>query len=509
MSYKFNFKPDGEVLRDFMLSDKFFRGLRGHVGSGKSVACAVEIFRRACEQEPHPQTKIRQTKWAVVRNTNPQLKTTTIATWLEWFPEETFGKFNWSPPYTHKIKVGDIEMEVIFLALDVPADVRKLLSLELTGIWINEAREVLKSIVDACTSRVRRFPSRKDGGPGPTWSGVIADTNPPPEEHWWGIMSGDIPAPEYMTQADLLTMIKPDNWQFFTQPPAMLEQWSGGTTPELIGYEMNPERENASFLDQQYYLDMLTGKAKEWINVYILNKYGQIFEGRPVYPDFQRTLHVAKDVLQPISGYPIYVGIDFGLTPAATFAQRIRGRWTVLRELVATNMGMTRFTPEMKRFMLEEFGDGFEFKVTGDPAGDDRVQTDEQTPIAIGRANGLLIRKASTNDPELRIGAVESQLVKLVDGLPAYQVSPCCTKLIAGKEGGYHYKEGQNRPNKNMFSHVSDAEQYMMDGAGETRGIIRNMNANQKATVARHKFNPGGSSLSQRQSFKPMASRHR
>ena len=126
MSYKFKYKPDGEVIRDFMKSDKFFRGLRGHVGSGKSVACAIEIFRRACEQEKEPgEGGKRKTRWAVVRNTNPQLETTTIKTWLEWFPEDIFGKFNWSPPFTHHVKVGEIDMEVIFLALDkLPSEVK-------------------------------------------------------------------------------------------------------------------------------------------------------------------------------------------------------------------------------------------------------------------------------------------------------------------------------------------------------------------------------------------------
>ena len=45
--------------------------------------------------------------------------------------------------------------------MDRPEDVKKLLSLELTGIWINEAREIPKSIVDACTMRVGRYPSMR------------------------------------------------------------------------------------------------------------------------------------------------------------------------------------------------------------------------------------------------------------------------------------------------------------------------------------------------------------
>ena len=70
-------KPDGDTIKKFMKSDHFFRGLRGPVGSGKSVACWIEIFRRALAQEPGPDG-IRRTRMAIIRNTNPQLKTTTI-----------------------------------------------------------------------------------------------------------------------------------------------------------------------------------------------------------------------------------------------------------------------------------------------------------------------------------------------------------------------------------------------------------------------------------------------
>ena len=220
MSINFKYKPDGKTIKDFMKSDDFFRGLRGPVGSGKSVSCCIEIFRRSLLQQKNPQG-VRKSRWAVIRNTNPQLRTTTIKTWLDWFPENTWGKFHWSVPYTHHIQKGDLDIEVLFLALDRPEDVKKLLSLELTGIWINEAREVPKSIIDACTMRVGRYPSMREGGP--SWSGVIADTNAPEEDHWWAIMAGEVPIPDHIPKEQAKMLIKPDNWTFYIQPPAMNE----------------------------------------------------------------------------------------------------------------------------------------------------------------------------------------------------------------------------------------------------------------------------------------------
>jgi hypothetical protein len=54
----------------------------------------------------------------VIRNTNPQLKTTTIKTWRDWFADD-MGKFNWSPPYTHHMRFAlpdksVVEAEIIF-----------------------------------------------------------------------------------------------------------------------------------------------------------------------------------------------------------------------------------------------------------------------------------------------------------------------------------------------------------------------------------------------------------
>ena len=243
------YKPGGETLRQFMLDDHFFRGLRGPVGSGKSACCAIEMFRRSLAQEPNSEG-IRKSRWAVVRNTNPQLRTTTIKTWLDWFPEHIWGKMLWHPPpYTHHIKKGDLDMEVIFLALDRPEDVKKLLSLELTGVWINEAREIPKQIVDACTMRVGRFPSMKDGGP--TWYGVIADTNAPDEDHWWPVMAGEAPLPDHVSREEAMMLIKPDTWRFFTQPGGMVANIDN--EGNVQNYQKNPLAENLSNLTPNYY----------------------------------------------------------------------------------------------------------------------------------------------------------------------------------------------------------------------------------------------------------------
>ena len=311
----FKYKPDGEVLKSFMKDDTFFRGIRGPVGSGKSVGCCIEVFRRALAQEKSEDGR-RKSRWAIIRNTNPQLRTTTIKTWLDWFPENDWGKFTWSVPYTHHIKKGDLDLEVLFLALDRPEDVKKLLSLELTGIWINEAREIPKSIIDACTMRVGRYPSMREGGP--TWTGVIADTNAPEEDHWWPIMSGEVPIPDHIPREQAKMLVKPDNWKFFTQPAGMVE--SKNKEGELEDYIPNPLAENSKNMMKSYYPNLIQGKTKSWIDVYVMNRLGHIQDGKPVYSMFAPDVHVAKEEIPVAGGQPVYVGVDFGLSPAAGLA---------------------------------------------------------------------------------------------------------------------------------------------------------------------------------------------
>jgi len=120
---RFDFS-ESPVIYDFFQSNAFVQGVMGPVGSGKSYGCAAKIFKKAIQQKPSPIDNIRYSRWAVVRNSYPMLKTTTIKTWLDLFPESTFGPMMHTPPITHHIRLpargeaAGIDMEVIFLALD-------------------------------------------------------------------------------------------------------------------------------------------------------------------------------------------------------------------------------------------------------------------------------------------------------------------------------------------------------------------------------------------------------
>lgn len=456
------------TLERFHASGAFYRGAMGPVGSGKSTACCIEIISRATEQAPQADG-VRRSRFAVVRNTYRELQDTTVKTWLQWIDEDSFGQFNHSGmEHFTRFSLDDgttVQCEVLFRALDKPQDIKKLLSLELTGAWVNEAREVPVTLIEALGDRVERYPARSSGGC--TWAGVIMDTNPPDSDHWW-----------YKRAEEGC----PEGWEFFRQPGGLLE--IGGQ------FVHNPDAENLDGLPPDYYVKRMGGKSPDHIRVYYCAQYGFVRDGKPVYSEFVDAIHVPAQHIAAIPG-TLYVGIDFGLTPAAVFGQRdASGRWMLIDELVSEDMGQVRFAELLKSKLLREYPE-HEVEPWGDPAGMQRAQTDERTPFDILRAAGIPARPTHTNDFTIRREAVASCLNRLVDGKPGLTISPKCANLRKGMAGAYCYKRlqvsGDERfhdvPDKGRFSHVCEAAQYLLVGAGEGRQLVRSAHDNRPRPV--------------------------
>ena len=204
--------------------------------------------------------------------------------------------------------------------------------------------------------------------------------------------------------------------------------------------------------------------------------HGYAMDGKPVYPEWRDSVHVSSEPLAPIKGLPLFLGLDFGLTPACVFAQHTaRGQWRIIDELISEDMGMVRFSELLSARLDEWYGDIRRIEAWGDPAGNARSQTDEQTCLEIVRQHaGIDIRPAPSNEWMLRREAVAQTLNRLVDGMPGLLLSPHCKMLRKGFAGGYHYKRVQvsgderfhDKADKNKFSHVHDGLQYLLLCAG-------------------------------------------
>ena len=120
--------------------------------------------------------------------------------------------------------------------------------------------------------RVGRFPSMRDGGA--SWSGVIYDTNAPEEDHWWPIMSGEVPVPDHIHHEQAKMLVKPDNWNFYIQPAGMVEKLTkeGG----IDSYEDNDNAENINNLLSTYYSNLIRGKTKVGLMFSLMNRLGQV-----------------------------------------------------------------------------------------------------------------------------------------------------------------------------------------------------------------------------------------
>jgi hypothetical protein len=438
MPLDISYTPTPTVTR-FMQSDKKMRVIMGPVGSGKSVACCFEIIRRASQQAPNA-NGIRKTRCAVVRETVRQLSDTTIKTFLDWFPPGVCGHFMRTTK-TYFFKVGDVECEIMFRALDDADDVANLNSLELTFAWFNECRDIHPDIVDAMSKRVGRFPSAKDGGA--TWHGMWADTNPPTMDTWWFYQ---------MEKIDPKDGVSPNNngWDVFKQP--------SGRSPYAENIENLPE----GYYDTQ-------GRSEEYVRVFIDGEYGLSLAGTPVFKYFRPDYHMAKTPLKAITNgtRPIIVGMDLGLTPAAVIGQQDpRGRALVLAEAVSYDMGIQRFMRTVLKPLLYEKFAGAPIIIVVDPAGTQRAQTDERSAVDIIKAEGFRVMPARTNNITPRIAAVDDYLMRQVDGDPGFLMDPSCIRLKAALMGGYRFKKNGDGLEKSgdagKHSHIGDAISYLM-----------------------------------------------
>jgi hypothetical protein len=462
----------GTKVCDFVLSNKEVDIIEGPIGSGKTRALCARIMRHAQEQHVSKIEGVRLSRWAMIRNTYPDLRRTTIRTWLEMFPEVTYGRFNWGQPPFHKIRFNDVYLEVDFLALDKAEDIGKLRSTEYTGIAWNELSFIFeKELFDESHSRLR-YPGKDHGGSA--WHGVIADLNAPDEEHWLALMTGQVDLPPNLTEDERAEYEWPPHWGFYEQPPAVLERIGSGG--QVLGYDVNPQSENIENLPEGYYAKMIHGKKKSWIDSRLRNVCVLVVEGSPVFPMFRKELHISNQALRPAKNTALEVGLDFGRQPAAIFGQQIGNRVFFQYELLGLNEGAVTFAPKVARFIAKHYPEHrlSEVKFWGDPKGEDKGQNDDKNAYEIFGENGMKVRAAPNlkqNMISTRVDAVTSLLTTLdVEGRPRGVYSPMCRTLNVGMQGRYHLireEDGELRPNKNRYSNPNDAHQYLTLGMGE------------------------------------------
>lgn len=476
---RYRIEVDGATLERYICDGGRYVIIIGPRGSGKSRASIKKLAFNAARQPVSERSGRRHRRTLAIRQTYGELKSTTVDAVLTDLPEQQWGKFYWDKPYKYEVRAGGLEWDIDFVAVEDERALKKLLSTNYSDVWINEGREVPRRVFDDADAVIGRFPPDEDGGA--FLPQVISDTNPPPATHWMSVMAELAPMPDNLSKEELARFLRPANWKFYVQPPWLFEEVDADG--EVIGYRDNPAAENRAYIpDKNYARNMLQGKTRNWVRINLLNKPAQAEDGKPVWPEYREDLHIAKEPLEPLPGHTVFIGVDFGRQPAAVMGQRVFDRWRILRELVAEDMAAKAFAGFLKRSIAEWFP-GLPTMIIGDPAGEALSQANEASPFLEFAAAGLTVYPCYTNDPVIRRDTVKELLQTAPEGAQRLLVSPRCHRLRAAMAGDYQYKKLRVRgfaedgyspePMKNRASHVADALQYLLLGAGEGRAMLQ------------------------------------
>ena len=251
-SWVYNAPP---TISSFLQSDAFGRLIWGPVGSGKTTACIVEAARRMAEQGPGEDGR-RYSRIAIIRQSLKDAKATVLKDIRGWFGSLADWKVSESTLY---IEYGDVYSEWPFIPLDEPDDVKRLLSLQLTGAYVNECIETDIDLLSDIAGRVGRYPNNEFGAC--TWSGIWMDTNAPIlGTPWAGFM--ERPPPE---------------WQVFHQPGGHTEEAENlahlnQTAETMLLPEDHPARIQQG---RGYYNRLLSVGSPDYIRRYVWSQFGR------------------------------------------------------------------------------------------------------------------------------------------------------------------------------------------------------------------------------------------
>lgn len=423
------------TIAEFFACDSMEQLILGPIGSGKTTGVLMKIITLAHQQEPNANGE-RKTRWGVVRNTKPQLKDSVLKTVFDWLPPDG-RRIIWKEQDATlelRLPLPDgtvVKAELLFRALDDERDARRLLSVEYTGVWFSEFREIPLQLRTDALSRTGRYPSKTDGGC--TWHGLLGESNMPVMGSDWHQYI-EVDCPERLT--------------VFKQPSGL-----------------SPFVENIENLPDGYYENLLEGATERWIQAHVKCEYPDSLDGKIVYANsFRRARHVAETEMRPIPGTVIIMGIDQGRNPAAAFSQLSpRGQLLLLAEAYGIDMGMERFVPEVLRPLIASRFGSLPILAVADPAAFTRNDVNDTTPADVLRRYGFRVTPAPTNAIDRRLEAVERFMMR-ADGLLIDPVH--CPKIISGMASEYRYKTKQNgdaedKPEKkHPIGDLQDAVQY-------------------------------------------------
>lgn len=486
-------KAPGPVAAAFMADEHPIVGINGPIGSGKTTAAIIKALRRAHGQHPSSSVRlpapggrgtwpVRQRRLTVVRDTYRQLHRSTIPSWHEQFPKtvgEWVGADNSPARHVIDFALPDqtlVRWQVDFIAIGDQAVEDVLRGYQTSDFYLNEADLLNKEVFTYALGRYGRWPAADDGGCDNP--GIIFDCNAPELESWlYEDMFNTVPS-----------VLSSKGIAVFRQPGGLsvgaenLNHLSQTAATSSLPYD-HPDRVAAG---RGYYQRQVDNAPDWYVQRMVHNKPGYSRGGKPVYPEFNDMLHVAKTNHAGVRHHTLIIGLDAGMSPAAVFQQRMpSGLWRWLSELTSEpGTGPKRFGAMLAQKLRERFPDFDTVIGVCDPSalyGADKTAGDKDWSEIVAAEAGIRIVPAPTNDPISRWEAVRRPLTMLIDGQPAFQLNPECRICRSGFNAGYRFRKiagttarfNTEQAEKTAESHPHDAGQYGMSYGGEDVAIRR------------------------------------
>ena len=466
-------------IKKYLPGELFYTWIVGPYGSAKTTGAFFKLAYMASLQAKSPDG-IRYSHAVVVRNTLPQLRDSTLVSWNYWFQDGVAGEWKASDNI-FILRYSDVECKVLFRPLDTPADVARVLGLEVTFAIIDEFREIPRAIIEGLSGRLGRF--KPPGDVGCTNFGMWGQSNPGTEDVWWfdhlhgkvdpetGVFEGcvqvrfptnedaqrayqamaGVPSDD-ATQVDARGVVSHTNNSWYYKQP------SGNAA----------DAENIEHLPAGYYANLAKNKSREWIAQYIDAEWGFSISGKAVVRTFKANLHLSHGLrYNPYA--PIVVGLDPGLGGAALILaqQDLFGRVLVLGEIVTQGKAATELMTLLKQYLAARFPNA-RVILAPDPASANRSSNDKKAVVDTLKKH-FAVSIETNNRLPLRLDAIEHYATKLTEEGPALLIDPDhCPVLVRALKGGWRYavdiKKDEVKgaePEKNRWSHPGDAFGYV------------------------------------------------
>lgn len=383
-----------------VLGSTKYAALFGGSRSGKTFIIIHSIIVRACKEK---------SRHAVVRLNFNAVKR---SVWQDTFPKVLrlcFPNIKVTLNKTDFIAEFSNGSQIYFAGLDDGARTEKILGLEFSTIYFNEASQIDYSSVQIALTRL----AEKNGLKKRVWF----DFNPPKKSHW--------------------------SYYLFIKKLDPVDDVPLANADEYSSLLMNPS-DNLDNIDEDY-IKMLEAMPEKDRNRFLLGLFNDESDGQ-VYYAFRRDEHIKETKIQPGT---LFTGHDFNVNPMTMLvAQLVGGVFYIHDELWLENSDTYRMCDEAKKR-------GYIGRAIPDSTGANR-KTSGKSDFQIMREAGFTIE--STHNPFVmdRVNNVNRLLTagKIV-------ISPKCKKLINDLEKVSWKSNKLDAGPEGKLTHISDCLGYI------------------------------------------------